>query len=305
MPKVSLITLCYNQLENATKPFLESLYKYTNSDLFELIIVNNASSDGTKEFLDEFKETKNNVVVIHNDENFGYAKGNNVGLKVAKGDFIFLLNNDLLFTPNWLEKFVELLKNNSEIGIISCRTNYAEQKQQLVENYKELNPKNYLEKFPPQKENTYEYIEGERVVFFCVGMTRATFEKVGYLDEKFGLAWCEDDDYTLRTIMSGLKVAVAKNIFIYHNHSQTTSKLVKDGKAKEMIEKNRKYFEEKHSVYIALKKQAEDNIKAKIETLEKKHKKYKKLFNIFLPLVLAEFIIIVLLVVLYIVRAGV
>ena len=66
MPKVSLITLCYNQLENATKPFLESLYKYTNSDLFELIIVNNASSDGTKEFLDEFKKTKDNVILINN-----------------------------------------------------------------------------------------------------------------------------------------------------------------------------------------------------------------------------------------------
>ena len=108
MPKVSLITLCYNQLENATKPLLKSLYEYTNPELFELIIVDNASSDGTKEFLDEYKETKNNVTVIHNDENFGYAKGNNIGLKVAKGDYIFLLNNDLLFTPNWLEKFVEI-----------------------------------------------------------------------------------------------------------------------------------------------------------------------------------------------------
>ena len=166
MSKVSLITLCYNQLENATIPMLESLYKFTKSDLFELIIINNASSDGTKEYLDNFVKEKENITVIHNEQNFGFSKGMNQGLKIAKGDFIFLLNNDLLFSPNWLEKFVEILENNKDIGLISCKTNYAGEEFQVIEKAEELTYKNYLDKLDLQKTNNFEYVDTARVVFF-------------------------------------------------------------------------------------------------------------------------------------------
>ena len=232
MSRISLITLCYNQLKNATAPMLESLYKFTNPDLFELIIINNGSDDGTKEFLADFASKKENVIVINNEQNLGFSKGMNQGLKTAKGDFIFLLNNDLLFSPNWLEKFVEILEENNDIGLISCKTNYAGEDFQLYENSKELTQENYLDRINLPKTNNFKYVETARVVFFCVGMTRKTFEKVGYFDENFGLAWFEDDDYTIRTLLAGLKTAIAQDIFVYHNHSCTTADIAKTKEGK-------------------------------------------------------------------------
>ena len=292
MCKISLITLCYNQLENATKPMLESLYKFSDLQIFELIIVNNGSTDGTKEFLDEFSSKQKNAKVIHNKENFGFAKGMNEGLKAAKGDFIFLLNNDLLFTQNWLEKLTQILENNPDIGLLSCKTNYCGEDFQLVENADELTAKNYLEKIEISDKNRFDIIEATRIVFFCVGLSRKSFEKIGFLDENFGLAWYEDDDYTLRTLYAGLKIAIAQDVFIYHNHSQSTSKLSQSKEGKELFEKNRNYFENKHYLYKILKTQAEKNNNKDFAKIKSKLVKYRKLFNILLPTVIIEFLII-------------
>ena len=83
MKKASIITLTYNQLERATKPYIESLYKNTDEKLFNLIIVDNGSTDGTVEYLKTLMKEKNNLHVIFNAENKGYSKGNNQGIKFA------------------------------------------------------------------------------------------------------------------------------------------------------------------------------------------------------------------------------
>ena len=293
MARISLITLCYNQLKNATVPMLKSLYEYTNPELFELIMVNNASTDGTKEFLEEFSKDKNNIKIINNDENFGFAKGMNQGLKIASGEYIFLLNNDLLFTPNWLEKFVEILKNNNDIGLISCMTNYSGEDFQKIENADRYTINNYIELSKNLKGNNFKYLENTRVVFFCVGITRQVLERVGYLDEKFGQCWFEDDDYTLRILYEGFKIAIAKDIFIYHNHSQSTAKLSKTDEGKKLFQKNKNYFEKKHHLFTLLKNQAELEKGKEFLTIKNKFYKYRKIYNILLPIAIIEFIIIV------------
>ncbi len=293
MPKISLVTLCYNQLENATVPMLNSLYRYTDPESFELIIVNNASTDGTKEFLENFKKEKNNVKVINNEANLGFSAGMNSGMREAQGDFIFLLNNDLLFTPNWLNKLVAILEENKKIGLISCLTNYCGEEFQLVDKAEEYTKDNYLELSKELKGNEYKLIESTRVVFFCVGITRQTINKVGYFDENFGQCWFEDDDYTIRTLYSGLKIAVAQSVFIYHNHSQSTSRFSKTDEGKKLFQKNKEYFENKHELYSLLKKQAVIEMGKEFSKFKRKYNKYRKLFNILLPVVIIEFIIII------------
>ena len=94
--KLSIITLTYNKLEY-TKKFVTSLYKYTKD--FELIIVDNGSSDGTVEYLKSL-----GVKLILNEENHGFSRGNNQGLELAEGEYIGFLNNDILLYPNWFEE---------------------------------------------------------------------------------------------------------------------------------------------------------------------------------------------------------
>ena len=95
--KLSIITLTYNKLKY-TKKYIESLYKYTRD--FELIIVDNGSTDGTREYL----QSLDGVKLIFNEENVGFSKGNNQGLELAEGEYIGFLNNDILLFPDWFEE---------------------------------------------------------------------------------------------------------------------------------------------------------------------------------------------------------
>ncbi len=277
MKKVSIITLCWNQLESATKPFVESLYKYTNSELFELIIINNASDDSTFEYLEKLKQEKDNIILIHNEQNLGYSKGNNQGMKIAKGDYLFMLNNDILFMPNWLENMVEILDKNPQIGVLAPKTHISAQPLQLIENPENYTKENYMEIFNNRQPDISEISYCDKVIFFCWAMRREVLEKVGFLDENFGLAWYEDDDYTLRVLYQGYKPAIANNVFLFHNHYQGTSvKFHLTDEGKKLFERNRKYFEDKHSFYLQLKKEN--------EILEKKLRIRKNFFkNLFYP----------------------
>lgn len=281
--KISIITLCYNQLETATKPFMESLYKYTDSKLFELIVINNGSTDGSLEFLENLKSTKKNITIINNTQNEGYSKGVNQGLKVANGDYFFILNNDVMFTPDWLNNMVKILKENNDIGILSPMTNYCFVDKQLIHDAKEITSNNYEMLYAQYLDSQNEFEYNDKVIFFCWAMRREVFKQVGYLDEKFGLAWFEDDDYSLRTLYQGYKVAIAKKVFVFHNHSQTTKELDKTDFGKELAKKNEKYFNDKHYFYI--------NQKKELCELKRQINKSKKRINI-LKIVLILLIIL-------------
>ena len=79
---LSIITLTLNNLEY-TKKYIESLYRFTSD--FELIIVDNASTDGTVDYLESLRLENDNVKVIYNEENKGFSKGNNQGIEIAEG----------------------------------------------------------------------------------------------------------------------------------------------------------------------------------------------------------------------------
>lgn len=285
MKKASLIVLCYNQLENATKPFIESLYKHTNKELFELIIINNNSSDGTDHYLNKIQKIYDNIQVVNNTENLGYAKGCNQGLKLANNDFLFILNNDLLFTPGWLENMIEILENNKEVGILSTMTNMCGQPRQKIKDSNLYTVFNYLDLYVNANlDNKLEFVD--KIIFFCWGIRREVFEKTGLLDENFGLAWFEDDDYTLRLLYQGYKPAIAKNIFIFHNHSQTSGKLISTEQGKELFYKNEAYFKEKHSFYLNNK-----------IALRKLKKRFKRVCIAFIITTVALLLIILLLII--------
>ena len=97
---MSVIVLTYNQLED-TKVCLQSIEKYTETP-YELLLVDNASTDGTVEYLRAFAEVRAHVKLVLNNENHGFSKGNNIGMAVARGAYYVLLKNDTIVTRGWL-----------------------------------------------------------------------------------------------------------------------------------------------------------------------------------------------------------
>ena len=223
--KLSIITLTYNNL-SYTKKFIESLYKYTQD--FELIIVDNGSTDGTVEYL----KTLNSVKLILNKENLGFSKGNNQGIGIAEGEYIGFLNNDILLYPNWFEEIEKVFEKEEKVAFVSPRhvnphfDNTDENK--YLSFYKNIYHKDYEKSF-------------DECVFSCVITRRDVLEEVGLFDEYYSPAFFEDNDIKYRAILAGYGVYVTNTVCFYHFGSITSS-----GKDYNLI-RNRNYYFEKYS----------------------------------------------------------
>ncbi|MCY8701160.1 glycosyltransferase family 2 protein, partial [Bacillus spizizenii] len=130
MVKTSIIVLTYNQLA-LTKQCLESIWKHTNNDCIEIIVVDNGSHDGTRDYLKQISSIR----TIFNKTNEGFAKACNQGLEAASGDSILFLNNDTIVTNQWLEPMIKLLYQDDKIGMVGPVSNYVSGLQQVPVDY--------------------------------------------------------------------------------------------------------------------------------------------------------------------------
>jgi GT2 family glycosyltransferase len=244
--RASIVVLCYNGLEETTRPCLESIIKNTPADSYELIVVDNASSDGTAEYLKSFATQHANVRLQLNETNRGYAGGNNDGIKLAQGQYIVLLNNDTLVPKGWLERLLKIFSEQREVGLVGPVTNSAGNEQRIaIEGMNERNFEEIANAYIERQQG--EWFTTEKLGFFCVAMRRSLLEKIGYLDEKFGIGMFEDDDYCIRAKKAGFALAVVEDCFVYHKGSVSFKKLATSNYI-EIFNRNRKYFYEKHGV---------------------------------------------------------
>ncbi|MGO8767049.1 MAG: glycosyltransferase [Limisphaerales bacterium] len=218
-PLVSIIILVMNQLAQ-TRACLESIAAHTPM-LHEVIIVDNASTDQTPEFLKEWQATHPNYVVIRNETNRGFAGGNNQGLSIVKGKHVVLLNNDTVVTSGWLERLLEVFDRHPETGIVGPMSNNVSGLQ-LV---KEVSYAN-LEEMPASaarwcREHRRQSLEVGRAVGFCLVAKREIIDAIGGLDERFGPGNFEDDDFCIRAMLAGYRIRIARDAFVHHTGSQT------------------------------------------------------------------------------------
>ena len=118
---VSIVILTFNQLE-FTQKCVQSIQRHT-PEKHELIFVDNGSTDGTKKWLRRQIKENHNYRFIENKTNLGFAKGCNQGIAAARGEYLLLLNNDVVVTSNWLSGMRECLNRNPNIGIVGPMTN--------------------------------------------------------------------------------------------------------------------------------------------------------------------------------------
>lgn len=206
----SIVILTCNQL-SLTIQCLESLWRNTSSP-YELIIVDNGSTDGTVDYL---RSLGDKIILIENPKNLGFSKGCNQGLGVSSGDQILFLNNDTVLPPGWLEPMVKALYLDDDVGMTGPVTNYISGQQQIPVGYTEVKD---MEQFAKahRESNKGSVEEVRRLVGFCLMVKRSLVEDIGSFDERYGLGNYEDDDLCLRALRNGYKLLIAKEAFIHH-----------------------------------------------------------------------------------------
>lgn len=236
--KTSIVILTYNHLED-TIACIESIYKYTEKGTYEIIIVDNASTDETRTWLKEQK----NIKVIYNDQNMGFPKGCNQGIEIADSENdILLLNNDTVVTENWLKNLKICLYSDSKIGAVGSVCNHDENKQGVDFTYQDMEQMQIL----ARKNNISDPNRWEEKVFligFCLLIKREVIEKLEVLDEGYTPGYIEDNDFSLRILTLGYRLFLCHDSFIHH-HLGTSFRKNLDEFYK-ILNKNRVYFKQK------------------------------------------------------------
>ncbi len=220
---VSIIIVNYNT-KNFIIQCLNSIGKYAPKDT-EVIVVDNASTD---ESMEEIKITNQKLKVIENKENLGYAKAVNQGIKVAKGDYLFILNPDTKLTKDAIDKLLEFTKIHPDAGVVAPQLLNSDGSVQpscyheptIFNAIKEyfLGIKSAYDKYAPRG-NTPKQVDA--VVGAAMFIPKITIEKVGLLDERFFM-YFEDLDFCRRVRRSGLSVYYLPTSEIFHEHGGVT-----------------------------------------------------------------------------------
>ena len=235
----SIIILTFNKLEY-TKKCIESIRKYTDKGSYEIIVVDNASTDGTIEWL----KGQGDIIKIFNNVNVGFPKGCNQGIAIAKGSEILLLNNDVIVTPVWLNNMLKALYSNKKVGAVGPVTNSGPG-QEISVNYTRENEINDFAVGIAEKLMD-KYKEKIKLIGFCMLIKKNVLDKVGVLDDIFSPGNYEDDDISLRIILGGYKLLLCEGVFIHHFGSESFGENKK--KFHNLLLENKIKFKEKWSL---------------------------------------------------------
>ncbi len=243
MNMTSIVILNYNTC-NLLQQCIQSIRHCTKKGSYEIIVVDNGSSDGSVAWI----LSQPDIKPIINAENMGFPKGCNQGMEIAKGTEILLLNSDVVVTPFWLDNMLDALYLDEKIGAVGCVTNYCANNQQIkvpAELHNNINAimafgKAYNQKRPQR-------ISYRRsLVGFCYLLKTKIFQEIGGLDERFSPGNFEDDDYSLRILLAGYHLLCCMDTFIYHVGSASFVKSPESlEKYKTLFYTNEKKFLEK------------------------------------------------------------
>lgn len=214
MPGVSIITALYNCVE-LTQRYVDSLVKTLQGVDWELILVDDASSDGTQDYLKSL-EGNPRITCIRNTENKGFSASNNIGASIAKADTIAFLNNDLELTTGWFEAMQKTLEMTEAPGVVGNI---------------QINPQSELidhagvffglDGMPRQARKnrrrypTCDYTEWNAVTAACMLIKTSVFKEIGGFDESYRNGF-EDIDLCVKLKQKGYRHYVANKSRIYH-----------------------------------------------------------------------------------------
>jgi GT2 family glycosyltransferase len=185
--KYSIIIPTYNHCDDFLKPCIESIFQYSVMSDIELIVSANGCVDNTKTYLEELGEKfksaglGNNLKIVWSDDSLGFSKATNAGIRVATTDNIVLLNNDTLLLPQAPNAWLEILENrffeDTSCGISGVHALMSGITNKIF------------------------------IIFFCVMIKRAVFDKIGLLNEEYGIGAGEDTEFCFEAERAGYTIS--------------------------------------------------------------------------------------------------
>ncbi|MEM2618737.1 MAG: glycosyltransferase family 2 protein [candidate division WOR-3 bacterium] len=215
MKLVSIIVLNFNG-KDLLERCLDSIKENTSYPNYEVIVVDNGSTDGSQAMVEKRYRW---VKLIKNKENLGFAKGNNIGIRAAEGDYILLLNNDtIIIQKDWLNNMVATAEEDPRIGIVGCRLITPDGTIQHVGGWFNIRGTGHYVK-DIDRTREVDYVTGTALL-----IKREVINKIGLLDENFSPAYYEDTDWCARCKKAGYKVVCTHKSTIIHVGSATAGR---------------------------------------------------------------------------------
>jgi GT2 family glycosyltransferase len=229
--KCDIVIPVWNQL-SFTRDCVESIRKNTAPG-YRLIIIDNASDDEMKTYLKALEADKASpILVIRNDSNLGFIKAVNQGIRASSAPYVCILNNDTIVAKCWLWEMVDIMEAAKDVGIVNPSSNNLGQKPAPGEPI-EL----YAENF---KRESGKYIEVGSAIGFCMLVRKELFDKIGLLDEVYGMGNFEDSDFSRRAVQEGYRCVRARGAYVYHRENSSFREI---GTFDEDFKRNREIFE--------------------------------------------------------------
>jgi GT2 family glycosyltransferase len=244
-PRASLVIVTYDNLA-FSRMCIASILENTEYPNYEILIVDNASTDGSVEEFQRLARDVPHVRAIFNDHNAGLAPAWNLGFREASGDILVVLNNDIVVPPGWLTRLARHLEDEIT-GLVGPATNRTCNEAQLDIPYQTYGE--YLAVAGAQGKRH----EGERIpirmpMFFCTALRRATYERLGPFDERYEVGMFEDEDYALRAKAAGYQVVWTPEVYIHHAYHASIGKLLPTGEYMRLVRLNQGRFEDKWGI---------------------------------------------------------
>ncbi|CAI6081312.1 hypothetical protein PAECIP112173_03178 [Paenibacillus sp. JJ-100] len=235
---VSIVLLAYNNLQY-TKDCLDSILCHTGDVNYELILVDNGSTDGTKEYFESIPGAK----VIHLKQNIHLVKGFNIGLMAAEGKYCAAVCNDFIFTSRWLENLIECIESDPLIGFASPGATFISNMQKIPIPF--ISKEDFQEKAKQFNHSDPSKWE-ERVVLLpnVLFSPKALLEQIGYYDTRFYRGEFLDDDISFKIRRAGYKLVYCGDTVVHHYGSLTTAV----DHQSNSIEEGRRTFREKYQL---------------------------------------------------------
>ena len=224
-PVMSIVIVNYNGLRHLRK-CIPSILK-SNYPFYEIIIVDNGSSDGSVEFIrKEFEKQLSQIVILPQHNNSGFAVGNNIGASKARGKYILMLNSDTEVDPNCLGELVSAMERDESIGAAQAKILFMSQRDTFDTAGGFLNVIGFSTACGYKKKDIgqYDYVFN---ISYAKGaamiVRKSVWTNIGGLESLFSY-YFEDTDFCWRVWLSGYRVVIIPSAKVFHIGGGTTLK---------------------------------------------------------------------------------